>query len=96
MDVLNNKQFESAKRAAHALSDAAGGMRVLSSLNWDVSMRDAFLKRGAIPKPDYPTVDTSAAREAIAAARSHLDGDHVVMEWLSLSLIHISEPTRPY
>ena len=74
MDVLNDKQLKSAKLAAHALSVAAGGMRVLSSLNWDPAMREAFLKRGVLPKPDYPTVDTSAAREAIAAARRHIDG----------------------
>ena len=82
MDVLKEKQLDSAKKAAHALSKAAGGMRVLSSLNWDVSMREAFLKRGVLPTPDYPNVDTSAAREAIAAARQHIDGGHVVMRWL--------------
>jgi len=82
MDVLNKKQLGSAKKAAHALSIAAGGMRVLTSLNWDNAMRDAFLKRGTLPKPDYPSVDTSAAREAIGAARQHIDGDHVVMRWL--------------
>ena len=82
MTTLTKTQFESAKKAAHALSKAAGGMRVLTSLNWDPSMRAAFLNRGTLPKPDYLPVDTSAARDAIAAARQHLDGDHVVMQWL--------------
>ena len=82
MTTLTPTQLDSAKKAAHALSKAAGGMRVLSSLNWDVSMREAFLNRGVLPTPDYPNVDTSAARKAIAAARQHIDGSHVVMRWL--------------
>ena len=82
MDVLTNKQLAAAKTAAKALSTAAGKMRVLSSLNWDPAMREAFLTRGVLPKPDYPSVDTSAARVAITAARQKIDGDHVVMQWL--------------
>ena len=82
MDVLTDKQFDSAKNAAQALSKAAGKMRILSSLNWDGAMRDAFLKRGVMPNPEYPDVDTSTARDAIALARKHIDGEHVVMQWL--------------
>ena len=82
MRTLTDTQFESAKMAAHALSKAAGGMRVLSSLNWDSGMRGQFLKNGTLPNPQYPAVDTSDARGAIAHARKHIDGDHVVMDWL--------------
>ena len=82
MDVLTDKQFDSAKNAAQALSKAAGKMRILSSLSWDGAMRDAFLKRGVMPNPEYPDVDTSTARDAIALARKHIDGEHVVMQWL--------------
>ncbi len=83
MTALTPTQLTSAKRAARALSKAAGGMRVLSSLNWDASLRGAFLTRGVLPKPAYPAVDTTAAREAIAAARKAIDGEHVVMRWLA-------------
>ncbi|WP_427450313.1 flavohemoglobin expression-modulating QEGLA motif protein [Litorimonas sp. WD9-15] len=83
MTALSEKQFEAAKTAAAALDDAAGDLRVLSSLNWDNAMREPFLTRGVMPAPDYPTVDTSNAREAIAHAKTFIDGDHVVMEWLN-------------
>ncbi len=82
MIALTEKEFEAAKTAALALSKAAGGMRVLSSLNWDVAMRDTFLKNGTLPNPKYSTIDISEAREAIAHAHKHIDGEHVVMQWL--------------
>ena len=83
MTALSDKQFEAAKIAAAALDKAAGNMRVLSSLSWDNALRDPFLKHGVMPKPDYPVVDTTTAREAVAFARKHIDGDHVVMQWLA-------------
>ena len=82
MTALTEKQLDSAKAAATALDVAAKDMRVLSSLAWDNGMRDPFLKRGVMPNPEYGPVDTSNAREAIASARQHIDGEHVVMEWL--------------
>ena len=82
MTTLSDKHFESAKKAAAALDNAAGDMRVLSSLSWDNAMRAPFLKDGKLPEPEYPDVDTSDARDAIAQARKHIDGDHVVMAWL--------------
>jgi len=82
MTALTPKQFESAKLAAGYLDAAASDMRVLSSLKWDRNMRDPFLKTGTLPAPDYQTIDTSNARDAIAQARKHIDGDHVVMAWL--------------
>lgn len=83
MTALSQKQLEDAKNASNALDIAAGDLRVLSSLSWDGDMRDAFLKRGVMPNPDYPAVDTSNARDAIAQARNHINGDHVVMSWLN-------------
>lgn len=82
MTALSDKQFESAKTAAAVLDNAAGDMRVLTSLAWDPAMRDKFLKYGTLPAPVYPHVDTSRAREAIAHAKTFIDGDHVVMAWL--------------
>ncbi len=83
MKALSETQFESATSAASALNEAGRAMRVLSSLSWDNDMRAAFLSRGTIPAPDYAPVDTAKAREAIAHARRHIDGDHGVMAWLS-------------
>ena len=83
MTALTDKEFESAKAAAVALDKAAGDMRVLSSLNWDRGMRDRFLKQGKLPNPEYAPVDTSDARDAIGFARTQIDGNHVVMQWLS-------------
>ncbi len=83
MTALSQKQLEDAKNASNALDIAAGDLRVLSSLSWDGDMRDAFLKRGVMPNPDYPAIDTSNARDAIAQARNHINGDHVVMSWLN-------------
>jgi uncharacterized protein (TIGR02421 family) len=83
MTALTDSQLDAAQSAAAALDAAAGGMRVLSSLAWDRDMRAPFLKSGKLPAPDYPSVDTSKARAAIADARKFIDGEHVVMEWLS-------------
>jgi len=82
MTVLSDTQFESAKAAASALRDASKGMRVLSSLKWDRAMREPFLKHGKLPAPDYAPVDTTKPSEAIAFARTKIDGDHIVMKWL--------------
>jgi len=82
MTALTKKQLDSAKSAAAALDAAAKDMRVLTSLSWDNGMRAPFLERGVMPTPEYPVVETSDAREAIATARKHIDGDHVVMQWL--------------
>jgi uncharacterized protein (TIGR02421 family) len=82
MTALTNEQFAAAKRAAKALDSAAGDMRVLTSLEWDVDMRRRFLSHGKLPNPEYATIDTSPARDAIAYARQQLDGDNVVTQWL--------------
>ena len=82
MTVLTDKQLDAAKRAAKALDGAGRDLRVLSSLRWDNAMREAFLSRGVMPNPDYPSIDTSIAREAIREARRAVEGEHVVMQWL--------------
>ena len=82
MNPLSPKAFETAKRAGESLDAASGAMRVLSSMEWREEWRGKFLSTGQIPKPRYPKVDTATAREAIAHARSFIDGGHVVHEWL--------------
>lgn len=82
MKALSSKDFEHATSAAAALNSAARDLRVLSSLRWDGSMRRAFLRDRVLPQPEYPTVDTEAAREAIRHARQNIEEQHVVMRWL--------------
>ena len=48
MKALSEKQLDAAKQAAAYLNDAAGDMRVLTSLKWDMSLRDKFLKTGLL------------------------------------------------
>lgn len=82
MTALSDKDFMAAKSAAKALDAAASDMRVLSALKWDGQMRARFLQNGTLPNPEYTTIDTSNAREAIAHARTFIEGDHVVMQWM--------------
>ena len=83
MSRLSDTDFDRAAKAGQALDVAASKMRVLSSMVWDADLRERFLKTRALPKPEYPSVDTAQAREAIKNARANIDGDHVVMAWLS-------------
>ncbi|WP_409433690.1 flavohemoglobin expression-modulating QEGLA motif protein [Litorimonas sp. RW-G-Af-16] len=83
MNPLSPKLFDKAVEASGFLEAAASEMRVLSSMEWKESWRDKFLATKALPKPRYAKVDTGAARAAIADARQRIDGDHVVLNWLS-------------
>lgn len=83
MDALSSKYFGIAKQAGLHLEQASGAMRILSAVGWEADLKDKFLKTRALPKPVYGNVDTQKAREHIADARAMIDGDHVVMAWLS-------------
>ncbi len=83
MKPLPEKAFQKAVEAGRFLDEACGAMRVLSSVAWSAELKESFLSNGRLPRPVYPAVDTQMAREAIANARSRIDGQHVVLEWLS-------------
>jgi len=83
MDALNTKHFNVAKQAGRHLDAASSAMRILSAMAWGDDLKDKFLKTGQLPQPDYPIVDTQAARQHILDARGLIDGDHVVWTWLS-------------
>ena len=83
MEALNQKHLNVAKQAGLHLDAASAAMRILSAMNWDAELKENFLKTGAMPRPEYPTVDTQAARQHIAEARVLINGDHVVLAWLS-------------
>lgn len=82
MKKLSNKHFNQAKGAGRALNLAAKSMRILSSVAWDDSHREAFLKTGKLPTPEYAAMDVSEAQELIHTARQSIEGDHVVHQWL--------------
>jgi len=82
MDKLSKKHFAQAKEAGRALNIAAKSMRILSSVAWDDEQKEAFLKDGKMPNPDYAPIDVSEPRRLIAQARESIDGQHFVFEWL--------------
>ena len=79
---LSDFQFERARRAAKHIDAGARALPLLSNLAWDSDIREDFLRHDKTPDPDYPDVDTDKALNQIADARSLIDGDHVVMQWL--------------
>lgn len=82
MDKLSPKHLARAKEAAAELHAVARSLPLLRSVDWSDELRLKFLRDGVLPAPDYPIIDTSGASEAIANAKSKLDGDHVVTQWL--------------
>ncbi len=82
MDKLSPKYLKQAKAAAAQLHDVAKSLPLLRSMDWSDELRLKFLRDGKLPEPEYLTVDTSGAAQAIEAARAKLDGDHVVTQWL--------------
>ena len=82
MERLSDSHFKTAVRAGKLLDKAASKMRVLTSVHWDAKHKSAFLKRGKMPAPVYPKVDTAKPREMIAAARALIQGEHEIQQWL--------------
>jgi len=80
---LSTKHFKEAKAAGRALNLAAKSIRILDSVSWDFEQKDRFLKNRKMPNPDYGVIDVSPARELIQTARSHIQGNHFVFEWLN-------------
>jgi len=82
MEKLSPKHMARSKEAAAQIFDVAKSLPLLRSVNWDDGLRIKFLASGTLPAPEYLTVDTSGATDAIASARAKLDGDHVLTQWL--------------
>ena len=81
MPHLTKAQYARAVKAGKHLDQAARSMRILTSIAWNPSMKSAFLKRGKLPDPSYPSVPTDMARDHIASAQLLIDGDNVIAEW---------------
>ena len=82
MERMSDSQFKAAVRASNHLDKAAGKLRVLTSVAWEAKHKQPFLKRGKLPAPVYPKVDTAPAREQIEAARKDIQGEHEIQQWL--------------
>ena len=82
MQKLSDSHFKAAVRASDHLDKAAAKLRVLTALEWPAKHKQPFLKRGKMPDVIYPKVDTSKAREQIAAAQRDIDGAHEIQKWL--------------
>ena len=82
MERLSDTQFKAAVRASNHLDRAASKLRVLSSLAWDAKHKSAFLKRGTLPRPIYPAVNTAPALDQVREARKDIDGEHEIQQWL--------------
>ncbi|MGB6231441.1 MAG: flavohemoglobin expression-modulating QEGLA motif protein [Litorimonas sp.] len=82
MSPLTESQYKTAVKAGKHLDRAARSMRVLTSIGWSPALKSKWLKKGTLPAPEYMPVSTEKAREHIEAARSVIEGDHVISEWL--------------
>ena len=82
---LSPKHITAAEDASKLLDKAAGSMRVLKSVSWDGSVGAQFLTSGAnkLPMVKYKRIRTAEARAAVAKARTLIDGDNAVFDWLT-------------
>lgn len=78
-----NKQIE----AAGHLHAATTSMKILGSLIWDDSHKQAFLKSQKMPMPEYAPVDLETCFEHVRDARQLIENNgenkEVVGEWLT-------------
>jgi len=68
------------------LDEAAASLRMLQTLSWPVSVRQAFFERGAaaLPPVDPPVFDDGPVRTRVKRARKHLGrADGPLEQWLA-------------
>ena len=76
---IRDKQIE----AADHLRAATASMKILGSLIWDDSHKQAFLKYGKLPNPEYSAVDLETCFDHVKDARQRIENKGVVGEWLT-------------
>lgn len=81
----NRKLGQAITRAAEALREAERPLRILGLLAWPLEVRQRFLDSGAkaLPRVEYPRVDTAPVREGLAAARPLIARSGPAREWLA-------------
>lgn len=70
-------------KAAGHLQAATASMKILGSLIWDDSHKQAFLKNRTMPNPEYAPVDLETCFEHVRDARQLIENKGVVGEWLT-------------
>ena len=83
MKPLNDKHFANAVEANEALRQALKPLRVLKGVSWPDEFRHKFLKDGILPSPSYDAIDIQPSLELVKQAKTLINGDHVVFDWLS-------------
>lgn len=83
-DRPSNAELARLKLAAGLLFDAEDRLPVLRTLNWDRKLAEDFFASGCTepPRPVYPSIDASAARDKVRTARALVDGSSPVHAWL--------------
>lgn len=84
MDI-RPKHLARAQEAGNLLNRAAKSVAILKNLQWSGELRAQFLANGKLPTPSYRPVDVSTPLELVQQARTFLDGDNPVFEWLRRS-----------
>ncbi len=70
-------------KAARHLHAATASMKILGSLIWDDSHKQAFLKSRVMPAPEYAPVDLKTCFEQVKEARQLIENKGVVGQWLT-------------
>ena len=82
MPNLKPEHFEQAVQVADLLNKAAGKLRVLSSVEWQVDFKRPFLEKGKLPNPKYVNINTTVARELLGKANGIIGTDNEIFDWL--------------
>ena len=82
MEKLSDPHIEAAMAAAQSLERVARKLPILKSVAWGANVKQDFLERGRLPKPEYRQIDFASISDNLGAI-SVPEGDHSVFEWLA-------------
>ena len=84
MAPLPPGEIDKLSQAAALLHQAERPLRILKNIAWPKEISQTFFENGAreLPDPHYVPVDPRPVREAVAAARTMIDGSSPVHDWL--------------
>lgn len=82
--IFSSKELEALIEAAGLLHQAEDRLPVLGRTAWGAEVAEQFFARGAreLPSPMYKPIDPAPSLAAVARARSLVDGDTPVHDWL--------------
>lgn len=81
---FSDGELERLEQAAVCLQKAKSRLPVLRTVSWDRALADQFFadKERELPKPAYPEIDPTPSLELILQARSLINGESPVHDWL--------------